>query len=466
ELAQRWTNLAYGETYHGGTHWGVGAAYQMWDVWRPGNPDQANYAVPFLREPNGGRALPQFGDLLVFAPTAGNPFGHVAVVTGLEQGYVDIVEQNWTADAGNARLPMVGTKVLDRGAYQAYGWLRAANAHNVRSLSHTAAHVWTGVQASGDIEAALLGTDSAAWFTAGSGSQYSPPATLNGQLVSAPAAVLDSAGRLELFATDSTHQVARYVTPPPSSPSPPAPAWKSLTGLQTPGKPAVLKAADGHLEVFARGIKNSYWRNHEVAPGGAWSGWTTLGGTLPTDPTAGMGPDGAVTLFGIGTDNALWMWHQEAGSTGSWSSLGGKSVGAPQVTQNASGLLEVFLVGADERVWHKWQTSGANWSNWSSLGGRVLGDPTVVRNSNGMAEVMVIGTDGGLWVTSVTPGGWTAWSNNGGYFQSDVSAQRDAQGLLEAFGVGPGNHLYHAVESAPGGMFGKWTSLGGTWLLN
>jgi len=461
ELVQRWANLAYGETYDGNSHWPVWGAFQMWDVWRPGNTaQQSRFSVPFYQHPNGGSSAPMFGDLMVFAPTSADPYGHVAVVSGLERGYVDVVEQNWSSSAGFARLPMWGSSVLDRGQYRVYGWLRAANAATFRSLAQTPGHTWSATASDGTIQASLLGTDSATWYTRGSGANFTGPATYGGAWASPPTAVQDSAGRVELFVTGADHSVGRFV---PTAVGSTSGTWTGLGGT-TPGRPAAVRAPDGHLEVFIRALDGAYWRNYELTAGGRWAGWTSLGGILLTDPAVVIGTKGKLDVFGIGTDHSLWWWSRTGNSQGTWSGLGGVSLGAPEAMPLPSGDLTVFLTGTDNAIWSKQQGAGG-WTEWGSLGGIVLGDPTVVKDPAGNPEVLVVGTDHGVWVDRGSAAGWSGWSGGGGALISDVSAARDNAGNLEVFAVGRDHDLVYAVERAPGGALGSWRSLGGRWLL-
>ena len=118
ELATRWAAIRYGEP----TWWNAGSAAGFWTA-GPSMP------IPFRQLPNGGPNPPQFGDILVFGPTTSFPSGHVAVVSGTEPGYVDIVEENgsWT---GTDRLPISGTTMPPRaGSNQpVIGWLRSSTA--------------------------------------------------------------------------------------------------------------------------------------------------------------------------------------------------------------------------------------------------------------------------------------------------------------------------------------------------
>jgi hypothetical protein len=119
ELAQRWAAIRFGEQ----KGWPVQAAYQMWSV-------GPTLSVPMIQHPNGGSVGPQFGDILIFDRTSFDPSGHVAVVSGTEPGYVDIVEQNWANSnpTGRDRLPISGTTMPTRWGLTILGWLRASNA--------------------------------------------------------------------------------------------------------------------------------------------------------------------------------------------------------------------------------------------------------------------------------------------------------------------------------------------------
>ena len=118
ELAVRWAQIAFGVPH---SSWGIMYAYQMWAA-------GPRLATPFIQHPNGGADGPQFGDLLIFNQTASDPAGHVAVVSGVGPGYVDIVEQNYNnaAPTGHAELPIYGTTMPARYGLPIFGWLRSS----------------------------------------------------------------------------------------------------------------------------------------------------------------------------------------------------------------------------------------------------------------------------------------------------------------------------------------------------
>jgi hypothetical protein len=140
------------------------------------------------------------------------------------------------------------------------------------------------------------------------------------------------------------------------------------------GEPTIAHAAnaDGRLEVFVRGTDNGLWHMWQVAPGGSFSPWNSLGGGLASAPAVARNADGRLEVFMRGTDNALWhMWQvAPGGSFTPWSSRGGGLTSAPAVARNADGRLEVFARGTDNGLWHTWQvTPGGSFTPWSSLGG-------------------------------------------------------------------------------------------------
>ena len=180
--------------------------------------------------------------------------------------------------------------------------------------------------------------------------------------------------------------------------------WASLGGaLASP--PVVMPNDDGSLEAFARGTDGALWCIRQLTPGGSWSGWTSLSltpsGPFRGNPAVGWNVSGKLEVFVRGSDDALWhKWQLTPGGNWSaWYSLGGTLTSSPTVDFNVDGRLEVFVRGSDGALWQRWQTTaGGSWSGWSSLGvpsGKTLaGDPILTRNYDGRLEVFVRGSDG------------------------------------------------------------------------
>ncbi|HEX2685575.1 MAG TPA: hypothetical protein VHN14_03115, partial [Kofleriaceae bacterium] len=54
--------------------------------------------------------------------------------------------------------------------------------------------------------------------------------------------------------------------------------WASLGGWID--ELSIAQNQDGRLEVFARGSDGALYHIWQVAPGGAWTGWVSLGGWI------------------------------------------------------------------------------------------------------------------------------------------------------------------------------------------
>lgn len=92
-------------------------------------PDgQLNKQRNLIQYRNGGMAQPLVGDLVVFAPTVFNSYGHVAIVSGVTDDEVEIIQQN-PGPFGKSRekFPLVktanGWKIANE---RLLGWLRLA----------------------------------------------------------------------------------------------------------------------------------------------------------------------------------------------------------------------------------------------------------------------------------------------------------------------------------------------------
>jgi hypothetical protein len=235
-------------------------------------------------------------------------------------------------------------------------------------------------------------------------------------------------------------------------------AFVSLNDVGT--GPGVGTNADGRVEVFVRGVDNALWHRWQPVAGGPdWSGWTSLGGILTSDPVVAQNADGRLEVFIRGNDAALWHISQIAPSAttwNAWSSLGGGLIGNAGVARNADGRLEVFLHGIDNALWHNAQMAGGGpaWTGWTSLGGILTSDPVVAQNADGRLEVFIRGRDGALWHTAqatASAATWNPWSSLGGGLTGAAGVARNADGRLEVFIRGFDNALWHSWQLAAGG---------------
>ncbi len=77
-------------------------------------------------------------------------------------------------------------------------------------------------------------------------------------------------------------------------------------GGVTTSNPGIAAVAP-NLAIFARGTDSALWYRLSMRPIGAISGWASLGGRLTTGVTATTVPGGKTYVFGLGTDNNIWM---------------------------------------------------------------------------------------------------------------------------------------------------------------
>jgi hypothetical protein len=187
---------------------------------------------------------------------------------------------------------------------------------------------------------------------------------------------------------------------------------------------------DHRLEAFVRGSDGALWNNRQIDANNNWSGWSSLGGVLSSDPVAVTNADGRIEVFvSGGQDAALWhIWQIEPTEFqsppprvrwSSWASLGGQLRTAPVVATgtNTDGLLEVFYTGHDGQLWHLWQTNGgtqATWSIHASLGGQWEDSPVVGALPDGRREVFAQ-VYGALWYIQQVDRRmtWSSWVSLG-----------------------------------------------------
>lgn len=109
ELIQRYYYYVHGYP----KYWMPYYAYQVFDDW--------GHFPTMDAYPNGSPTPPKKGDILVFNRNWDNPYGHVAIVEGVEDGRIEFVQQNML-DLGEDSLPIDEHNLIDSGGY--YGPVR------------------------------------------------------------------------------------------------------------------------------------------------------------------------------------------------------------------------------------------------------------------------------------------------------------------------------------------------------
>ena len=317
----------------------------------------------------------------------------------------------------------------------------------------------------------VRGTDNALWFTVQtSPGSWSSFVSLGGVITSNPAAVMDTTGRIAVFAlgTDGAVRMRSQITAGVDNYS----DWTSIGGYGT----SDLAVVQNHPQekfpfptayLFMRGGDNALWYNSTRNASDPWGQWVSLGGYLTSAPGAGLNRNNQATVFVRGGDNALWYRQAEFPGTiafNDWTTLGGAMNGPASVAEVNNQY--VMYRGMDNAAWFILDTtpppccSNTNvapdsWSDQASLGGYIISNPTMADRlyiTTEDPEVFVVGADNALWVT-VSPGSglpFGPWQSLGGYVVGDPAAARNGDGLIEVFAIGSDGALYHIRQSTAG----------------
>jgi hypothetical protein len=137
-----------------------------------------------------------------------------------------------------------------------------------------------------------------------------------------------------------------------------------------------IQNCDGRWEDFRVADNRSVEHRFQLSPGGTWSGWSSLGGSLlHGDLGVGRNTDCRIEVFGVGDDHAVWTTWQTRPSAGPWASpwasLGGHLTSAPSAATFSDGTLGVCAWGNDipRHIWCNKHTGpgGTPWSGWFRL---------------------------------------------------------------------------------------------------
>jgi Repeat of unknown function (DUF346) len=246
----------------------------------------------------------------------------------------------------------------------------------------------------------VRGTDNAIWHAWWDGSTWNYWQSLGPSIVSSPAAVSWGPNRIDLFGVGTDGKLYhQYWNGSTWS------AWVSELGAPPPGiasgsAPAVASWGASHLDVFVRGADNAIWQ--ATWNGSAWSGWTSLGGTITSSPAAVSWGSGRIDLFGIGSGGVVYHKYYSGSWSGWLSEIGAPPPGiasgsSPAVSSWGANRLDVFVRGADNAIWHAWW-DGTNWSNlWESRGPAITSSPAAASWSTNRIDLFGISTGGDVY---------------------------------------------------------------------
>jgi len=258
------------------------------------------------------------------------------------------------------------------------------------------------------------------------------------------------------------------------------------------GSPAVVRSAEGHLQVFALGDDGALWHMWQTASINGWSQWVSRGAPpgllLNSAPSVAAGEDGRLDVFIVSQEAALWHIAKTAADGGwsDWVSHGSPSGvlfgsdSTPAVAFSADGHLELFVVGNDGRLWQMRQTArDGGWSGWrphdAPSGIKFLRlRPAVASGRDGRSDPFLVGDDASLWHLRQTGSndGSSRWFSHGAPAVAGLAGSpavaADADGEMQVFVMGTDGALWQLSQSAPGSGWSQWSSHGapaGTSLL-
>ncbi|MGI8966384.1 MAG: hypothetical protein ACR2H1_09915 [Limisphaerales bacterium] len=278
-----------------------------------------------------------------------------------------------------------------------------------------------------------------------------------------------SGGALEVFATATASGNAIYSSVQ-SGVNGPFQAWNNGVGQNwgSPKPVVVGTQPDGRMQLFIIGQDTAVYTKWQNVPGGPWSNWALVGGSVLQLKVA-QNADGRLQLMMIGTDQQIWTTAQTGpnanGSFGGWYTFGENAMNLPLTMGNSvDGRLQFFFIGTDSQVYSWYQTTpnGNNGtSSWARLafGGGAL-SVDVGNNADGRLQLFVVGTDRQIWtVVQLSPlGGWGGWSTFGENVQPGICYAPRADGGEQIFFVGTDSQVYTLWE--PGANNGNWQRLG------
>jgi hypothetical protein len=224
--------------------------------------------------------------------------------------------------------------------------------------------------------------------------------------------------------------------------------------------PAIAAQGAGDMRAFIRGSDGALWTRSWN--GTTWTGWSSLGGTLTSGPSASARPGGIYDVVVRGTENAYYhRAFTPAGGWTEWAALGGTFSSAPGVSyRQGTGQIDVTGVGVDSQLYFMSYEPGTGWAGWSPLGGGLVGKPSVISPGAQQIEIYARGTDTQLYEKYWTPAtGWGAYLPLGGGLSPGVAATTWDANRRDVFARGLDGEMRIISWTNTGG-WGAWAPLG------
>lgn len=265
-------------------------------------------------------------------------------VTGLEQGRIDLFWRTTSGRLAHRYRPAGGswTRQLDLGGTLA---------------SQPVAVSW----APGRLDVFARGTNNTLvhrWYRNDSWSRWE---SLGGTLASAPAVASWGPGRLDVFvrATNGALRQKTYMSGQGWS------GWARRGGALT-SSPAAASGGPGSIDVVARGRSNRLLhRSFRQATG--WSTWRTLWGGLVSQPAVAAPTSNQVDVFARRTGTGMWTRRRVDGAWSGWTSLGDTPASGPSATATGDTVRVTAKRTGGRHATATRSTPAAAWGRWFSV---------------------------------------------------------------------------------------------------
>jgi hypothetical protein len=213
---------------------------------------------------------------------------------------------------------------------------------------------------------AARAADGALLYSARSGDGFAPFQSLGGVIVGDPSAVVTSNGT-ELFARGTDDRVYTNTVTPSGAIT----GYSVVPGLTVTGEVESFRAPTGEpaggVRLFARGTDGAVWTN--LRRNGSWAGWTSLGGFITSEITAGRVQTGGIRIFVRGSDNRVYFHETDGGFVPGWHVLDGLRI-TSNIAVPEGGLLsgvQIFVRGEDNRVYSRLVANSTPWQPRSGV---------------------------------------------------------------------------------------------------
>jgi hypothetical protein len=311
--------------------------------------------------------------------------------------------------------------------------------------------------ASGAIEATSLPSGSSTWSALSS--------LGGGTWTGYPGAMVTTTGNILVFGLQAGNL---YYDQLPSGST----TWSGWTELGNPGDrligtPTAVEDKSSDIWVFTRDSLANHVYADELPNGSTtWSGFTSLTGAFPNDPSVAVGGGGTMTLTGIGNNSAVYQddWSTSAGWTG-WTAITGATVtGSPAIIINPSGTRYIFArqLSSGALMTNNEASGTSTWTGWTSIGGTWYLNPTAFPGSGGTTAVYEIGTTPDIYRNAVGTGAWTGWGAVTGSFSfaGVTGYSEDSSGNFHLLGVTTGGVLEANKIDGGSSTWLGWTTVG------